>query len=119
MELLWHLHFTKRGLELPAGTELGGGYLSGSLLQPQAPGTFSTPTLGTQLCLLLPDGRQSPHTHNAKPATGELAIVPPMLGSSQRLLNRDHHAAYFKVSLRFPQISDWCHKYPVSWRLHR
>ena len=33
-------------LELCGGTELGGAFISGSLLQPQAPSTFSTPTLG-------------------------------------------------------------------------
>ena len=84
-----------------AGTELGGSYLSGSLLQPQAPGTFSLPTLGTQLVLLAADGGQSAHlgSDGARPATGELAICPPMLGSSQRLLNRDHHAVYFEVHL--------------------
>ena len=43
------------------GTEIGGGFLSGTLLQPQAPSTFSTPTVGTQLALLAPDGRQSLH----------------------------------------------------------
>jgi hypothetical protein len=33
-------------LLLCAGTELGGGYFAGSLLQPQSPSTFSTPTIG-------------------------------------------------------------------------
>ena len=30
--------------------------------------------------------------------TGELAVVPPMLGISQRLLHRDHHKVYYEVS---------------------
>lgn len=34
-------------LEICGGTELGGGFLAGSMLQPQAPATFSTPTIGT------------------------------------------------------------------------
>ena len=29
---------------------------------------------------------------------GEFAIIPPLLGSSQRLLNRDHYSVYYKVS---------------------
>ena len=29
--------------------------------------------------------------------SGEFAIVPPFLGSSQRLLNRDHYSVYYKV----------------------
>ncbi len=32
-------------------------------------------------------------------AAGELALVPPMLGTLQRLLNRDHKAVYFQVPL--------------------
>ena len=43
--------------------------------------------------------RQCLHLEDSQPATGELAIVPPMLGSSSRLLNRDHHGAYFQVGL--------------------
>lgn len=80
------------------GTELGGSYLSGTMLQPQAPSTFSTPTLGTALVLLSADGTQSHHLSNStSPAKGEVALAPPMLGSSQRLLNRDHHQIYFQV----------------------
>lgn len=56
------------------------------------------PTLGTQLVLLVGGGEQSAHLGNeGRPATGEAAICPPMLGSSQRLLNRDHHAVYFEA----------------------
>ena len=36
-------------LEMCGGTELGGSYLVGSLVQPQAPSTFSCATLGA-LC---------------------------------------------------------------------
>jgi acetyl-CoA synthetase len=82
-----------------AGTELGGSYLSGTMLQPQAPTYFSMPSLGSALVLLSSDGRQSPHlTDAATPFTGEVALAPPMLGSSQRLLNHDHHQLYFQVA---------------------
>lgn len=37
-------------MELCGGTELGGAFVSGSLLQPQAPSTFSMPTLGEATC---------------------------------------------------------------------
>lgn len=48
-----------------AGTELGGGYFSGSLLQPQAPSTFSTPTIGHRPIVLVarPDGSQELSVH--------------------------------------------------------
>ncbi len=52
-----------------AGTEIGGGFLSGTLLQPQAPSTFSTPTVGTRLALLTADGRQSLHGRCAADAS--------------------------------------------------
>lgn len=56
------------------GTELGGGYFSGSLLQPQAPSTFSTPTIGHRPVLLVtqPDGTQtlSPHGDTAGEGDG-------------------------------------------------
>lgn len=52
------------------GTEIGGGFLSGCLLQPQAPSTFSTPTLGASLVLLAEDGTQHPHSTTAGPVTG-------------------------------------------------
>lgn len=35
---------------------------------------------------------------DAKSVIGELAIVPPLLGSSQRLLNKDHHEVYYQVT---------------------
>ncbi|KAK9862190.1 hypothetical protein WJX84_000590 [Apatococcus fuscideae] len=104
-------------MEYCGGTEIGGGFLSGTLLQPQAPATFSTPTIGTNLVLLGPEAesgrpqerQQSPHVSPATTSmphqapqtgpeafTGELALVPPMLGSSQQLLNRDHFKAYYE-----------------------
>lgn len=48
-------------IEYCGGTEIGGGFLSGTLLQPQAASAFSTPTLGCDLVLMLPNGQQSAH----------------------------------------------------------
>lgn len=36
-------------IELCGGTEIGGGFLGGSMLQPQSPSTFSTPTMGAHV----------------------------------------------------------------------
>ena len=33
-----------------------------------------------------------------KEVSGELALVPPLLGSSQRLLNRSHYEVYYEVT---------------------
>jgi acetyl-CoA synthetase len=69
------------------GTELGGGYIAATVVQPSVPSMFSTPTLGMELVLLNDEG---------EPATaGEVFLVPPSIGMSQRLLNRDHHEAYY------------------------
>jgi len=75
-------------IEYCGGTEIGGGYITGSLLQPQAPACFSTPAVGAGLLLLDDDGQPAEHE-------GELALIPPQLGSSNRLLNRDHFDVYF------------------------
>jgi hypothetical protein len=60
------------------GTEIGGGYLTGTLLQPQAPSAFSTPTLGASLVLLGPEGGQSPH-EGGTPCIG---CAPPLKQSA-------------------------------------
>lgn len=81
-------------IEYCGGTELAGGYLSGTLVQPQAPATFSTPTLGTELTILEEDG---------KPADiGEVFLVPPAIGMSTELLNRDHDEVYYRGT---PQVT--------------
>jgi acetyl-CoA synthetase len=74
-------------IEYCGGTEIGGGYISGTVVQPQAPATFSTPALGCDFVLLDDEGEETDK--------GELALVAPMLGSSSRLLNADHHEVYF------------------------
>ena len=51
---------------------------------------------GSSFALLAADGEASMHGSSAAVA-GEFAIVPPFLGSSQRLLNRDHYSVYYKV----------------------
>ncbi|KAI8464379.1 MAG: hypothetical protein J3K34DRAFT_388561 [Monoraphidium minutum] len=82
-------------LEYCGGTEIGGAFLTATLLQPQAASAFSTPSLGARLVLLGPEGEQSAH-FGGGPFIGELALVPPMLGLSQRLLNRDHAKTYYE-----------------------
>ena len=39
-------------IEYCGGTEIGGGFLSGCVLQPQAASTFSTPTVGSEIVVL-------------------------------------------------------------------
>lgn len=73
-------------IEYCGGTEIGGGYITGTVVQPSAPSTFTTPALGIDVVILDEEGRPADE--------GELFLVPPSLGLSRELLNGDHHAVY-------------------------
>jgi acetyl-CoA synthetase len=75
-------------IEYCGGTEIGGGYISGTLVQPASPSTFTTPAFGLDFCILDELGQPAP--------TGELFIIPPSIGLSNTLLNRDHHQVYYE-----------------------
>lgn len=55
--LMGRAHY-KPVIEYCGGTEIGGGFVSGSLLQPQALAAFSTPAMGCKLFIL--DGNGNP-----------------------------------------------------------
>jgi acetyl-CoA synthetase len=76
-------------IEYCGGTEIGGGYITGSVVQPASPSTFTTPALGIDLTVLADDG--SPALDGEM---GEVFLVPPSIGLSQHLHNRDHHEVY-------------------------
>ncbi len=88
--LMWLTGFRAPIVEYCGGTEIGGGYLTGSVVQPVAPATFTTPTLGTELRF-----RDEASGQLSPAQSGEVFIVPPAIGLSQRLLNRDHHQEYY------------------------
>jgi acetyl-CoA synthetase len=74
-------------LEYCGGTEIGGAYITGTVVQPCIPSTFTTPALGLDVVLL---------DENRRPAEqGEVFIQGPSMGLSTRLLNRDHDSVYF------------------------
>ncbi|KAM3275137.1 hypothetical protein ACQJBY_043858 [Aegilops geniculata] len=79
-------------IEYCGGTEIGGGFITGSLLQPQALSAFSTPAMGCNLFILDSNGNPLPHD---SAGIGELALDPTLFGSSTTLLNADHHEVYF------------------------
>jgi acetyl-CoA synthetase len=74
-------------IEYCGGTELAGGYIGATLLQPNVPSTFTTPSPGVDFVILNESGRPA--------ETGEVFLVPPSIGMTTRLLNRDHDAVYF------------------------
>jgi acetyl-CoA synthetase len=74
-------------IEYCGGTEIGGGYVTSTVLHPAVPGQFSTPALGLDLVLIDEDGRLGDQ--------GEVFLVPPSVGLSTELINRDHDAVYY------------------------
>ncbi|KAE8655189.1 putative acyl-activating enzyme 18, peroxisomal [Hibiscus syriacus] len=94
-EYLWLMGraYYKPVIEYCGGTEIGGGFVSGSFLRPQSLAAFSTPVMGCRLFILDDDGHPIPED---APGMGELALSPLMFGSSSTLLNACHYDVYFK-----------------------
>jgi acetyl-CoA synthetase len=90
-------------VEYCGGTEIGGGYITGTLAQPCSPATFTTPALGLDFVIL--DGSDRPADK------GEVFILPPAIGLSTELLNKNHHQVYFANTPNLPDC-------PVPLRRH-
>lgn len=74
-------------IEYCGGTEIGGSYITSTVIQNNCPAVFSTPTMGSAFLLLDEKGIPSD--------IGEVALIPPALGLSTQLLNANHHDVYF------------------------
>jgi acetyl-CoA synthetase len=74
-------------IEYCGGTEIGGGYISGTVVEPAVPSTFTMPTFGLDVVILDDAGQHADQ--------GELFLVPPSIGLSEVLLNRNHHEVYY------------------------
>jgi len=87
MLFLMSLAGYKPVVEYCGGTEIGGAYITGTLVQPAIPSTFTTPAVGLDVVIV----------DEAKKVAdkGEAFIVPPSIGLSAELLNQDHHQVYF------------------------
>ena len=83
-------------IEYCGGTEIGGGYLTGTTVQPAAPATFTTPALGLDIAICDEDGQPTDN--------GEVFVTPPSIGLSTELLNKDHHEVYFEGTPQLPQL---------------
>ncbi len=75
-------------IEYCGGTEIGGGYITSTMVQPNVASSFSTAAIG--LGVLILDGERQPADE------GEVFLQGPCVGLSERLLNRDHHATYYE-----------------------
>lgn len=82
-------------IEYCGGTEIGGGYITSTLVQSNFPSAFSAPAIGSDFVLLDESGYPTDD--------GEVFLIPPALGLSRRLLNRDHHETYYADCPRHPE----------------
>jgi acetyl-CoA synthetase len=94
MTYLMQLAGNKPVIEYCGGTEIGGGYVTSTLIQTNIPSTFSTPALGSEFIILDENNRLSDK--------GEVFLIPPAMGLSFQLLNKNHHEVYYKNT---PRIS--------------
>jgi len=93
MDYLMKLANNKPIIEYCGGTEIGGGYVTSTVVQPNIASTFSTQALGGEFVLL--------NESNNKSDKGELFLIPPILGLSNTLLNRDHFNVYYKGTPKY------------------
>ena len=89
-DMAWLMQFggNKPVIEYCGGTEIGGGYVTSTLIQPNYPSTFSTPALGSEFVILDENFRETD--------AGEVFLIPPSMGLSVTLLNKDHHKTYYE-----------------------
>jgi acetyl-CoA synthetase len=88
MEYLMQLANNKPVIEYCGGTEIGGGYVTSTVVQPNIPSTFSTQALGGEFVLL--------DEKHQKASKGEVFIIPPVIGLSNKLINKNHFEVYYK-----------------------
>jgi acetyl-CoA synthetase len=74
-------------IEYCGGTEIGGGYVTSTVLHPSFPSRFTTAALGVDVHLVGDDGIEN--------NVGEVFLSVPSIGFSTTLLNRDHTEVYY------------------------
>lgn len=84
---LMQLGKNKPVIEYCGGTEIGGGYITSTLVQENNASQFSTQALGGEFVLLNEQGEES--------LEGEVFLIPPILGLSTTLINKNHHHTYY------------------------
>jgi len=75
-------------IEYCGGTEIGGAYITGTVVQPSAPTTFTTPAFGLDFVILDENGEEVDN--------GEVFLNTPSMGLSTELVNKDHHQVYYE-----------------------
>lgn len=75
-------------IEYCGGTEIGGGYVSSVVVLPNVPAAFNSPAVGLDFVLVDPE-------KGTAACEGEVFLIPPSIGLSSRLINRDHFDTYY------------------------
>jgi acetyl-CoA synthetase len=73
-------------IEYCGGTETGGGYISSTMIEKNCPAVFTTPVMGINFEILKTE---------TDSVQGEVALIPPSIGLSVKLLNGEHDAIYY------------------------
>jgi acetyl-CoA synthetase len=74
-------------IEYCGGTEIGGAYISSTVIEKNFPSLFTTPAMGSNFTIIDEHGKQANQ--------GEVAIIPPAMGLSTQLLNADQYQVYY------------------------
>ncbi len=96
MEYLMKLANNKPIIEYCGGTEIGGGYITSTVVQENMPSTFSTKALGSDFVLLGDDHKET--------SKGEVFLIPPIMGLSTELLNKNHQQIYYDDTPKYQQV---------------
>jgi len=93
MKYLMQLANNKPVIEYCGGTEIGGGYVTSTVVQVNIASTFSSQALGGEFILL--------DEANNNTNKGEIFLIPPIMGLSNTLLNSDHFEVYYKNTPKY------------------
>ena len=96
MSYLMQLEDNKPVIEYCGGTEIGGGYVTSTVVQENMASTFSTKALGTDFVILDDTHQEADY--------GEVFIIPPIMGLSTELLNKNHHEQYYQDTPDFQTV---------------
>ncbi|MEL7497244.1 MAG: AMP-binding protein [Planctomycetota bacterium] len=97
MKYLSSLAGFKPIIEYCGGTEIGGGYVSSVVDKPNVPAAFNTAAVGLEFVLIseMNDTETDSQPTSKQANEGEIFLVPPSIGLSNRLINRDHFETYY------------------------
>jgi acetyl-CoA synthetase len=95
MRYLMSLAGNKPVIEYCGGTEIGGAYVTSTLVEANYPSLFSTPAMGIDFVILDEEGGLA--------TQGEVALIPPSIGLSTELLNGNHAEVYYA---NMPMMAD-------------